>query len=54
MSGSNLRLFVLADANYEAACTDRRSVYGVAGMLGDTAVGWKRFTQKCVTTATCV
>ena len=26
---------------------------GVAVMLGDTAIGWKSSTQKCVTTATC-
>ena len=26
---------------------------GVAVTLGDTAIGWKSLTQKCVTTATC-
>ena len=26
---------------------------GVAAILGDTAIGWKSSTQKCVTTATC-
>ena len=41
------------DADYAAASNDRRSVSGVAVMLGDTAIGWKSSTQKCVTTATC-
>ena len=51
--GSGLRLSVYADADYAAASNDRRSVLGVAVMLGDTAVGWKSSTQKCVTTAIC-
>ena len=51
--GSGLRLPVYADADYAAASNDRRSVSGVAVMLGDTAIGWKSSTQKCVTTATC-
>ena len=43
-----------ADADYAAASNDRRSVSGVAVMLGGTAIGWKKSTtQKCVTTATC-
>ena len=42
-----------ADADYAAASNDRRSVSGVAVMLGDTAIDWKSSTQKCVTTATC-
>ena len=42
-----------ADADYAAASNDRRSVSGVAVILGDTAIGWKSSTQKCVTTATC-
>ena len=50
---SGLRLFVYADADYAAASNDRRSVSGVAVMLGDTAIGWKSSTQKSVTTATC-
>ena len=49
--GSGLRLSVYADADY-AASNDRKSVSGVAVMLGDTATGWKSSTQKCVTTAT--
>ena len=51
--GSGLRLSVYADADYAAASNDRRSVSGVAEILGDTAIGWKSSTQKCVTTATC-
>ena len=51
--GSGLKLSVYADADYAAASNDRRSVSGVAVMLGDTAIGWKSSTQKCVTTATC-
>ena len=46
--GSGLRLSVYADADYAAVSNDRRSVSGVAVMLGHTAIGWK-----CVTTATC-
>ena len=51
--GSGLRLSVYVDADYAAASNDRRSVSGVAVMLGDTAIGWESSTQKCVTTATC-
>ena len=51
--GSGLKLTVFADADYAAASNDRRSVSGVAVMLGDTAIGWKSSKQKCVTTATC-
>ena len=51
--GSGLRLSVYADADFAAASNDRRSVSGVAVILGDTAIGWKGSTQKCVTTATC-
>ena len=50
--GSGLKLSVFADADCAAASNDRRSVSGVAVMLGDTAIGWKRSTHKCVTTAT--
>ncbi|CAM9864367.1 unnamed protein product, partial [Ascophyllum nodosum] len=53
VQGSGLRLSVHADADYAAASNDRRSVSGVAVMLGDTAIGWKSNTQKCITTATC-
>jgi hypothetical protein len=51
--GSGLRLSVYADADYAAASNDRRSVSGVAVVLGNTAISWKSSTQKCVTTATC-
>ena len=51
--GSGLRLYVYADDDYAVASKDRRSVSGVAVMLGDTAIGWKSSTQKCVTVATC-
>ena len=51
--GSGLRLSVYADADYAAASNDRRSVSGVAVMLGDTAIGWKSSTQRFVTTTTC-
>ena len=52
MRGSGMKLSVLADADYVAASNDRRSVSGVAVILGDTVIGWKSFTQKCVTTVT--
>ena len=45
--GSGLKLTVFADADCAAASNDRRSVSGVAVMLGDTAIGWKSSTQKC-------
>lgn len=36
-----------------AKSNDRRSVPGVAMLLGDTAIGWKFSTKTCVTTAVC-
>ena len=42
-----------ADADDAAAAIDRRSVSRVAVMLGGTAVGWNRSTQKCVIRAMC-
>ena len=51
--GSGLRLSVYADDDYAAVSNDRKSVSGVAVTLGDTAIGWKSSTQKCVTMATC-
>ena len=51
--GSGLRLSVYEDVNFAAASNDRRSVSGVAVMLGDTAIGLKSSTQKCVTTVLC-
>ena len=38
---------------YAVAPNGRKFVSGVAVVLGDTAISWKRGTQKCVTTATC-
>ena len=52
-NGSGLKLSVFGDVDYAAASNDRRSVSGEAVMLGDTAVGWKSSTQKCVPAATC-
>ena len=48
--GSELKLYVYADADYAAASSDRRFVSGVAVVLGDTAISWKNSTQQCVTT----
>ena len=39
--GSGFRRSVFADANYVAKSNDRRSVAGVAVLLGDTAISWK-------------
>ena len=50
---SGLRMSVYTDADYAATSIDRRSVSGVAVLLSDTAIGWKRSTQKCMATATC-
>ena len=51
--GSGLKLTVSADADYAPVSNNRRSVSGVAVMMGDTAIGWKSSTHNCVTTATC-
>ncbi|CAN0424454.1 unnamed protein product [Ascophyllum nodosum] len=51
--GSSTRLSVNVDADHAAASNDQRSVSGVAFTLGDTAIGWKSGTEKCVTVATC-
>ena len=51
--GYGLRLSVYTDADYVVASNDRRSVSGIPVILGDTAIGWKSSTQKCVTTARC-
>ena len=52
--GSGLNISVYTDdADYVTASNDRRSVSGIAVMLGDTAIGWKSSTEKCVTTAMC-
>ena len=39
--GCGLKLSVFADADYAAASNGRRSVSGVAVVLGDTVIGWK-------------
>ena len=44
---------MFADADYLAASNDRRSMSGVAVVLGDATISWKSSTHECVTTATC-
>ena len=39
--------------DYAAVPSDGRAVSDMGVMLGDTSNGWKRFTQKIVTTAAC-
>ena len=51
--GSGSRLSVYADTDYATTSNDQRSVSDVEVILGDTTIGWKSSTQKCVTTATC-
>ena len=48
-----LDCLVCAYAYYVATSNHRRSVSGMAVLLGDTETGWKSSTQKCVTTAAC-
>ena len=38
--------------DYAMASNDRRFVSDVAVMFGNTPIGWKSSTQKCVITAT--
>lgn len=47
-----MNISVYTDADYVAASDNRSSMSGIA-VLGDTAIGSKSSTQKCVTTATC-
>ena len=48
--GGDLKLSLFADdADYAHKCNDRRSVSGVAVMLGNTAVSASSTTQHCVT-----
>ena len=47
-----LKLSLFADADYADRCNDRRSVSGVAAMLGNTAVSASSTTQHCVTLST--
>ena len=48
----DLKLSLFADADYADRCNDRRSVSGVALMLGNTAVSASSTTQHCVTLST--
>ena len=50
--GRDLKLSLFADADYADRCNDRRSVSGVAVMLGNTAVSANSTTQHCVTLST--
>ena len=50
--GRDLKLSLFANADYADRCNDRRSVSGVAAMLGNTAVGASSTTQHCVTLST--
>ena len=47
-----MKLSLFANADYADRCNDRRSVSGVAVMLGNTAVSASRTTQNCVTLST--
>ena len=48
----DLKLSLFADADYADICNDRRSVSGVAVMLGNTAVSASSTTQYCVILST--
>ena len=50
--GGDLKLPLFADGDYADKCNDRRSVSGVAVMLGNTAVSASSTTQRCVTLST--
>ena len=50
--GGYLKLSLFADAGYADRCNDRRSVSGVAVMLGNTAVSASSTTQHCVALST--
>ena len=47
-----MKLPLFADADYADGCNDRRSVSGVAVMLGNTAVSASSTTQHCLTLST--
>ena len=51
-AGTGLKTVLFANAEYADRCNDRRSVSGVAAMLGNTAVGASSTTQHCVTLST--
>ena len=50
--GGDLKLSLFADEDCADRCNDRRSVSGVAVMLGNTAVSASSTTQHCVTLST--
>ena len=50
--GEDLKLTLFADGDYAERCNDRRSVSGVAIMLGKTAVSANSTMQHCVTVST--
>ena len=50
--GGDLKLSLFADAVYADRCNDRRSVSGVAVMLGNAVVSAGSATQHCVTLST--
>ena len=50
--GGDLKLPLFANADYAYICNDRRSVSGVAVMLGNTDVSASSTTQHCVTVST--
>ena len=47
-AGRELETVVVTDTDYPDRCNDRRSVSGVAVMLGNTAVSASSTTQLCV------
>ncbi|CAN0238053.1 unnamed protein product [Pylaiella littoralis] len=50
--GSGLDLSVFTDANYAEKADDRKSVSGVAVIVGNSTVNWVSSTQKIVTLST--
>ena len=51
--GSGLRLLVYAYTDHATASNDRRCASGGIAMLGNTVIGSKSSTQKCVITTPC-
>ena len=50
--GGDKKLSLLTDADYADRCNDRRSVSGVAVVLGNSAVSASSTAQYCVTLST--
>ena len=50
--GRGLKLSLFADVDYADICNDRRSVSGVAVMLGNTTVSASITTQHCLSLST--